>query len=58
MNTHFEQCFDLEEHDEIIDYLQGLHSEMDGSYQDQFMIKETILHIEFLYNSIKGECND
>jgi hypothetical protein len=58
MNTHFDECFDLEEHDEIIGYLEGLYKEMDGSYQDQFMIRETIIHIEFLYNSIKGECND
>lgn len=53
MSTHFDECFDLEEHDEIIVYLQGLCAEMDGSYQDQFMIRETIVHIEFLYNSAK-----
>ena len=58
MSTHFEECFDLDEHDEIIDYLQGLCSEMDGSYQDQFMIRETIVHIEFLYNSAKDKYND
>jgi hypothetical protein len=53
MNTHFEQCFDIEEHKEILKYLEGL-KERKG-VDDQFMITETIIHIKFLYNCIKGE---
>jgi Glu-tRNA(Gln) amidotransferase subunit E-like FAD-binding protein len=51
MNTHFEQCFDIEEHNEILEYLQYLKSEM--GIEDRFMIEEVIIHIEFLYTSIK-----
>ena len=58
MSTHFEDCFDIEEHNEIIGYLEGLCKEMDGSYQDQFMIRETIVHIEFLYNSAKDKVDE
>lgn len=58
MSTHFEQCFDIEEHNEIIGYLESLHEYMSGEHEDQYMIKEAIIHIEFLYNSAKDKVDE
>ena len=56
MSTHFEECFDIEEHNEILDYLYRLLGE--SEHQDRFMISETIIHIEFLYNSAKDKVDE
>ena len=58
MSTHFNECFDIDEHNEIISYLEGLHEEMSGESEDQYMIKEAIIHIEFLYNSAKENVDE
>ena len=58
MSTHFNECFDIEEHNEIIGYLEGLYEYMSGESEDQYMIKEAIIHIEFLYNSAKDKVDE
>ena len=49
--SHFENCFDQDEHDDIIEYLEELSEDSDP--MDQYMLKEAIIHIEFLLKSVK-----
>ena len=58
MCAHFKQFFDIEEHDGIITYLDELYEKMDSNPTDKYMIRETIIHIEFLYNAAKEGCNE
>ena len=50
--SHFENCFDQDEHDGIIEYLEELSEDSDP--MDQYMLKEAIIHIEFLLKSVKN----
>jgi len=49
--SHFENCFDQDEHDDIIEYLEELSEDSDPMHQ--YMLKQTMIHIEFLLKSVK-----